>query len=121
MINIKKIIPLYIISIILLLCGCNNTNYLYNSSSDSIDSNNNFSINSEELPANYTPQMAKNDNCFVIIDNRIVENKCLWTDFIKLSSKGNNANIRLVYFDTENGNAPYYNDICFKDGRNNFV
>jgi hypothetical protein len=65
------------------------------------------------LPKNYTAEQAQKDGYLVKVNFKTVSGLEAWNSFLKDSSQGKNAAIRIVNIWNE---TVYYSDLFFKDG-----
>lgn len=68
------------------------------------------------LPASCTQEAAKKDGCVVMRDSKFAANGKGWMDFVKASSSGKNAAVRIAKFYTEEKEGPFFLDVFHRDG-----
>lgn len=68
------------------------------------------------LPASCAQESAKKDGCAVRLDSKFAANERAWMDFVKASSSGKNAAVRIAEFYTEEEKGPFFLDVFYRDG-----
>lgn len=83
----------------------------------SFDTNGNYTGFSS-LPTDYTIEDAKKDGYFVREGMEVIANGEVWDDFIETAAHGNDADIRMTTFYTEEGetSGPFFRDLFFNEG-----
>jgi len=105
-----------VVSLNLLLIGCNETNKDDNAPKFTFDENIQYT-GFQTLPSDYTIEEATKDGYLVSKNLNIIANEELWTNFIKTSSKGKNTSIRLIkFFTSDSSNHPFYTDLFYENG-----
>lgn len=113
----KKVIWIILILVFMtaLISGCNKSNNKDYTLKFSFDQNGNYTGFSN-LPDKYTIQAAKNDGYFVTQDSKVVGNNNVWDNFVNASLSKENTGIRIVQFNKESVEGPYFLDLFYNDG-----
>ena len=113
----KKVIRIILILAFMtvLISGCNKSDNKDYTLKFSFDQNGNYTGFSN-LPDKYTTQAAKNDGYYVTQDSKVIANDNVWDDFVNASLSKKNTGIRIVQFNKESANSPYFLDLFYNDG-----
>lgn len=99
-----------IIMVLLLFSGCVKTSNA--ALSFEFDTEGNYT-GFRDLPEHYTAEQAEKDGCYVHVNSEMVAGEQLWKDYIKDTSNGKDASIRIVLiWDDET----FYQDLFYTDG-----
>ena len=104
-----------LICIMILFAGCNKKENINSSLEFSFDSEGNYE-GFNDMPSDYTPEMAQKDGYFVKGYYNFVANESLWDQFLTDSSRGNDASIRIVKFYASDELSYFFTDLFYRDG-----
>lgn len=73
----------------------------------------------DQLPPEYTLEDAAKDNCVIITDGDVADGEKEWKDFIKITSSGKAASVRLIHHYTL-GDPAHYDPQLYEQIRNDY-